>query len=56
MRGWPDPRCCASCTRKIGGAFLNMGTSPPRFQPGAPAALEETFEEVVLQALETRTW
>ncbi|HVS33937.1 MAG TPA: ATP-binding protein [Gemmataceae bacterium] len=39
---------------EVGGAFLNMKDFTSALRQGDPAALEETFEQIVLQALEAR--
>jgi transitional endoplasmic reticulum ATPase len=40
--------------REVGGAFLNMKDFTGALRLGDPAALEETFEQIVLQALEAQ--
>jgi ATP-dependent 26S proteasome regulatory subunit len=40
--------------RDVGGAFLNMKDFTAALRQGNPAALEETFEQIVLEALETQ--
>src|SRR3954470_13150392 len=40
--------------REVGGAFLNMKDFTAALRQRDPAALEETFEEIVLQALESQ--
>lgn len=40
--------------KEIGGAFLNMKDFTSALRQRNPAALEETFEQIVLQAMESR--